>query len=69
MAKGATDREIASKMFLSATTVKSHIRSIYRKIGARNRTQAVALVLRNGWGNLPFASTPSASGDEREAPR
>lgn len=49
MARGATDREIASKMFLSATTVKSHIRSIFRKIGARNRTQAVAFALRNGW--------------------
>lgn len=49
MAKGATDREIANTMFLSATTVKSHIRSIFRKIGARNRTQAVAFVLRNGW--------------------
>jgi DNA-binding NarL/FixJ family response regulator len=49
MAKGATDREIASRMYLSATTVKSHIRSIFRKIGARNRTQAVAYALRNGW--------------------
>jgi len=69
MTKGATDREIASKMFLSATTVKSHIRSIYRKIGARNRTQAVALVLRNGWANLPFSPTPSASGGKGEAGR
>jgi DNA-binding NarL/FixJ family response regulator len=69
MAKGATDREIASTMFLSATTVKTHIRSIYRKIGARNRTQAVALVLRNGWAKLPLASNPSAPGDKGEAPR
>jgi DNA-binding NarL/FixJ family response regulator len=57
MAKGATDREIASKMFLSATTVKSHIRSIFRKIGARNRTQAVAFVLRNGWHLRPDSGT------------
>lgn len=48
LTKGATDREIARKIFASTTTVKSHIRSIFRKIGARNRTQAVAYVLKNG---------------------
>lgn len=48
MTKGATDREIAHKIYVSPTTVKSHIRSIFRKIGARNRTQAVVYVLRNG---------------------
>lgn len=48
MAKGATDREIARKTSLAESTVKSHIRSILRKIGARNRTQAVASVLQRG---------------------
>lgn len=48
MTRGATDRDIAKKMFLSTTTVKSHIRSIFRKIGAKNRTQAVVYVMRNG---------------------
>lgn len=48
MAKGATDREIAAHASLAESTVKSHIRSILRKIGARNRTQAVAYVLRKG---------------------
>jgi len=48
MTKGATDREIARKIYISMTTVKSHIRSIFRKIGARNRTQAVVYVLKNG---------------------
>jgi DNA-binding NarL/FixJ family response regulator len=48
MTKGATDREIARKACLGESTVKSHIRSILRKIGARNRTQAVAYMLRKG---------------------
>lgn len=48
MARGATDREIAEKSQLAESTVKSHIRSILRKVGARNRTQAVAFVLRKG---------------------
>jgi len=48
MTRGATDREIARKTFINTTTVKSHIRSIFRKIGAKNRTQAVVYVLKNG---------------------
>jgi len=47
VAKGSTDREIAQRIFVSTTTVKSHIRSIFRKIGARNRTQAVVYVLKH----------------------
>jgi len=46
--KGTTDREIAREMYVSETTVKSHIRSILRKLGVRNRTQAVAFVLQDG---------------------
>jgi DNA-binding NarL/FixJ family response regulator len=53
MTKGSTDREIAHKIYVSTTTVKSHIRSIFRKIGARNRTQAVVYVLRNGLVRIP----------------
>jgi len=48
MTKGATDKEIAEKTHVSTTTVKSHIRSIFRKIGARNRTQAVVYVIKSG---------------------
>ena len=53
MTKGSTDREIARKIYVSTTTVKSHIRSIFRKIGARNRTQAVVYVLKNGLVRIP----------------
>ena len=48
LAKGATDREIARTMLVTTTTVKSHIRSIFRKIGVRNRTQAAVLVFKSG---------------------
>ena len=46
LAKGSTDREIAAKFVLAEGTVKTHIRNILRKLDARNRTQAVAHVLR-----------------------
>ena len=48
MANGATDREIARTVRVAESTVKSHVRTILRKIGARNRTQAVAVMLRRG---------------------
>ncbi len=48
LAKGSTDREIAAKFVVAEGTVKTHIRHILRKLGVRNRTQAVAYVLRRG---------------------
>src|SRR3989304_4880923 len=48
LAKGSTDREIAAKFVVAEGTVKTHIRHLLRKLGARNRTQAVAYVLRKG---------------------
>ena len=39
---GATTREIATDRFCSEATVKSHLSAIYRKLGVRNRTEAVA---------------------------
>jgi LuxR family maltose regulon positive regulatory protein len=39
---GFTNREIASKLFLSLNTVKAHTRNIYSKLGVHSRTQAVS---------------------------
>jgi LuxR family transcriptional regulator, maltose regulon positive regulatory protein len=42
VALGASNREIARKLFISLSTVKTHINNIYRKLEVRTRTQAVA---------------------------
>jgi LuxR family maltose regulon positive regulatory protein len=42
IAEGLTNREIASRLFLSLNTVKAHTRNIYGKLGVHNRTQSVA---------------------------
>lgn len=39
---GLTNREIAERLYLSLYTIKAHARSIYDKLDAHNRTQAVA---------------------------
>ena len=42
IASGASNRDIARKLFVSLSTVKTHINNIYRKLEVRTRTQAVA---------------------------
>jgi len=48
LAEGLSDKETATKLFLSESTVKSHLRAIYRKLGVRNRAQALAVSISNG---------------------
>jgi DNA-binding CsgD family transcriptional regulator len=42
MAEGATNGAIAARLVISEDTVKSHVKRILRKLGAANRSQAVA---------------------------
>ena len=48
VASGATNREIADRIHLSPHTVKEHLSSLYRKLGARNRADAVQRAQRLG---------------------
>ena len=45
---GLTNKEIASKLFVSPETVKKHTQSIYRKLNVSNRRQAVAQAYQLG---------------------
>jgi LuxR family maltose regulon positive regulatory protein len=42
VAAGKSNRRIASELFVSVGTVKTHLNNLYRKLGVRSRTQAVA---------------------------
>ncbi|MDI6773345.1 MAG: response regulator transcription factor [bacterium] len=48
IAGGHTDTQIACRLRLSVSTVKTHVRSILRKTGGRNRAGAIAMGFRNG---------------------
>jgi LuxR family transcriptional regulator, maltose regulon positive regulatory protein len=42
IASGKSNRRIATELFVSVGTVKTHLNNLYRKLDARSRTQAVA---------------------------
>jgi DNA-binding NarL/FixJ family response regulator len=46
---GSTNKEIARDLAIEEVTVALHLRSVYRKLDVRNRTQAVRLLLERGW--------------------
>jgi two-component system response regulator DesR len=48
VATGATNREIAGRLHLSAHTVKDHTSAVYKKLQARNRAEAVQRAQRLG---------------------
>jgi DNA-binding CsgD family transcriptional regulator len=41
VAEGLSNQEIAERLFVTSNTLKSYIRSAYRKVGVRTRAQAV----------------------------
>ena len=48
VAEGATTSEVGDRLFISIKTVKNHLSSIYRKLDAHDRTQAVLQGMRCG---------------------
>ena len=48
IAEGNRNRDIADKLFISEETVKVHIKHIMEKLGASDRTQAVAIGVKRG---------------------
>ena len=49
LAEGHPNKEIARRLELQEVTVKVHLKGVFRKLGATNRTQAVRIAIELGW--------------------
>jgi len=74
IARGLSNQEIADAAFLSVNSVKTHIRTAYRKLGVTRRSQAVAWGLRHGFASVDTrdrrtTGTEPANGHDRNVNR
>ena len=49
LTQGITYKGVASKLFISETTVKTHVNNIFQKLQVNDRTQAVLYAINNGF--------------------
>ena len=52
LVSGSPNREIAARLAISAITVKLHLVSAFKKMGARNRSDAVRIAMLQGVSGL-----------------
>ena len=58
--RGLSNKDIAARCFLSINSVKSYIRSAYRRMGVTSRSQAVLWGVRHGMAMEPPSRTTCA---------
>jgi len=68
--EGQPNKVIATKLGIADATVKIHVKSILRKLGVDNRTQAAAWALRSSTNSRPdrYPPAPATPADERSLP-
>jgi DNA-binding NarL/FixJ family response regulator len=49
VAEGYSTREVATRLAYSERTIKNIVQDVTERLSLRNRTQAVAYAVRNGW--------------------
>jgi DNA-binding CsgD family transcriptional regulator len=65
VARGATNREIAERLYVSPYTVNSHLRHVFVKLGLRSRVELVLMATERGL--TPEGGAGSAGGNGRDS--
>ncbi len=60
LSSGMTNQELGVLLYVSENTIKTHLRSLYTKLGVRNRTQAASLAEKSILGDHRLQSKPVA---------
>jgi DNA-binding CsgD family transcriptional regulator len=69
MAEGLTNRQIATRLWISEATVKSHVSHILAKLGRTDRTQAIVFAMRAGLVRPPLSDGADQRRTETGSPR
>lgn len=66
LTSGMSNKEIASRLDVAEGTVKTHVKTVLKKLGAQNRTEAAVWAYRHGLGtDLPDEDADPLTGEER----
>ena len=68
LASAGDNREIAARLHVCESTVRTHLRSLFHKLGVRNRTGLVVVALREGLISLEELEISSESTIDAERP-
>ena len=49
LAEGGNKQSIATELYISPDTVRSHLQHVFAKLGVRSKLEAVSLVMSEGW--------------------
>jgi DNA-binding NarL/FixJ family response regulator len=69
VAAGLTNRQIAEQLFVSRSTVATHLEHVFQKLGCANRVELTAAATRRAVSEQTPAPSPTARGANRASPR